>query len=178
MAFTGTSLKSITRVAAVALALGASSLMAAPAFAQNGSGGFSIEMHSNGGGGFGDSQRHGRNNGWDDNARQRCLSDREVTRGISAYGYDRVEITRQRGDRVELQAVRGSWAYTMRVDKCSGQVDRLQRSGRAYGGDNHDRDGRGDHGGRRGGDNRGDYNGFDGGGSTDGGFGFQFNFGN
>ena len=165
MAFTGTSIKSVTRAAAVALVLGASSLVAAPAFAQ----GFSIEMHSYGGQGFDNNRGHDRNHGWDDNSRRRCLSEREVIRGVSAYGYDRVHITRQRGDRVELQAVKGRWAYSMRVDLCSGEVDRLQRIGRAFGRDDHGRD---DHGGRRGGYD--DSNG----GSNDGGFGFQFNFGN
>lgn len=47
----------------------------------------------------------------------------------------------------------------MRVDKCSGQIDRVQRIGRAFGRGNH----------------RGDFND---GGFTGGDFGFQFNFGN
>ncbi|MCS6759203.1 MAG: hypothetical protein MO852_09535 [Candidatus Devosia euplotis] len=169
MAFIDTVFKAVTRAAVVAVALGATILVAAPAFAQSGSSSLSIEIQSNGGGRGFDNDRHmDRNNGWRDSSRRRCLSNREVVRGASAYGYDRVEITRElQGERADLQAVKGNWIYTMRVDKCSGEIDRLQRVGRAFGGH------RGyDGGGRRDGGCRND-GGFDG-----GGFGFQFNFGN
>tara|TARA_R110002020_G_scaffold347168_1_gene560897 strand:+ start:414 stop:908 length:495 start_codon:yes stop_codon:yes gene_type:complete len=164
MAFFATAFKTNTRAALVAIALGATGLVAAPAFAQSGSAGFSIEMHGNGGGsGFGNGRHGDRGYGWNDGG-MRCLSDREVVRGVRAYGYDRVEITRQlRGDRVDLRAVKRNWVYAMRVDKCSGDVSRLDRLGRASGGYR---------GGRREGGFRNDA-GFDG-----GGFGFQFNFAN
>jgi len=164
MAFFATPFKTATRTALVALVLGATGLTAAPAFAQSGSAGFSIEMHGNGGGmGFGQGRPADRGHGWNGGG-MRCLSDREVVRGVRAYGYDRVEITRQlRGDRVDLRAVKRNWVYTMRVDKCTGNVDRLDRVGRASGGYR---------GGPRDGGFRND-SGFDG-----GSFGFQFNFGN
>lgn len=145
-----TQFKSVARAAVVALALGATTLSAAPAFAQNGpSTSFSIQIP--GGEGamtFGEgqmgTQRHG---GWDDDYDFRCLTNREVRRGIARYGFNRVEITRElRRDRVEVRAVYGNWLYSMRVDKCTGEVDRVERIRRAFGGG--------------------------------GGFGFEFNFGN
>ncbi|HLV82704.1 MAG TPA: hypothetical protein VKY62_02885, partial [Devosia sp.] len=78
MAFNGTAFKSFTRAAVLAMALGTSSLMAAPASAQSGSTGFSIEFNT-GGASFG-GQRHDRRTGWDDDYRQRCLTNRDVAR--------------------------------------------------------------------------------------------------
>ncbi|MDP2778964.1 hypothetical protein [Devosia sp.] len=164
MAFNGTAFKSFTRAAVLAMALGASSLMAAPVFAQSGSTGFSIEFNTGGASQNFGGQRHDRRTGWDDDYRQRCLTNRDVARAINGYGYNRVEIVRElRRNRVEVEATRGNWIYAMRVDKCTGQVDQVQRTGRAFGGGRRDDF----------------YNGgFDGGGLTNGGFGFQFNFGN
>ena len=149
-----TSFKTVTRAAVVALALGATTLSAVPAFAQDAPSGFSLQLP----GGNGDTQRsqtfgngpQGGNHGdWDDDYGFRCLTNREVRRGISAYGFSRVEIVREfRRDRVEVRAVYGNWLYSMRVDKCTGEVDRVQRIRRVNGG----------------------FNG--------GGFGLQFNFGN
>jgi hypothetical protein len=148
--------QTFARAAAVALALSATTLSAAPAFAQQApAGSFSLQIPGGGGGvtTFGEgqmgTQRHG---GWNDEQEYgyRCLTNREVRRGIADYGYRRVEITRDLGrDRVEVRAVYGNWVYSMRVDKCTGWVDRIQRLRRAFGGG---------------------YNG--------GGFGFEFNFGN
>lgn len=152
-----TQFKTLTRAAVVALALGATALTAAPAMAQDGPAtSFSIQVPGGGGGaqqaptfeGEMGTQRHG---GWDDDYGYgyRCLTNREVRRGIAAYGYQRVQVVREfRRDRVEVQAIYGNWLYSMHVDKCTGYVDRVQRIRRAYGG------------------------------GFDGGFGFEFNFGN
>jgi hypothetical protein len=146
-----TSFKTVTRAAVVALALGATTLSAAPAFAQGAPSGFSLQLPGNG-----DTQRSQtfgdgpQGNHWDDDYGFRCLTNREVRRGIAAYGFRRVEIVRElRRDRVEVRAVYGNWLYSMRVDKCTGEVNRVRRIGRVFGG------------------------GFNG-----GGFGLQFNFGN
>ena len=149
-----TSFKTITRAAVVALALGATTLTAAPAFAQGAPSGFSLQLPG------GDTQRpqtfgigngpQGNHGGWDNDYGFRCLTNREVRRGIAAYGFRRVEIVRElRRYRVEVRAVYGNWLYSMRVDKCTGEVSRVRRIGRVFGG------------------------GFDG-----GGFGLHFNFGN
>jgi hypothetical protein len=166
MAFFASAFKSAARFAVVVAVLGASSLTAAPAFAESFATGFSLQIESSRG--FADGQRQDRHNSWDDGYRMRCLTKREVVRGVSAYGYGRVQIVSDYGrDRLGLQAIKGNWLYSMRIDTCTGQVDRLQRIGRASGG--HDREFgnggyRNDHGGSR-----------SHGGS---GFQFQFNFGN
>ena len=150
-----TSFKTFTRAAVVALALGATSLTTMPAaFAQESIGGFSLQVPGAEGQGNQRSQTFGNgpgnNGGWDDDYDFRCLTNREVRRGIAAYGFTRVEIARELSrDRVEVRAVYRNWLYSMRVDKCTGEVNRLQRIRRVSGG------------------------GFNG-----GGFGLQFNFGN
>lgn len=148
-----TSFKTASRAALVALALGATTLSAVPASAQDAPGGFSLQLPDGQGTQrsptFADGPQGGNHGHWDDDYGFRCLTNREVRRGIAAYGFRRVEIVREfRRDRVEVQAVYGNWLYSMRVDKCTGEVDRMQRIRRIGGG----------------------FNG--------GGFGLQFNFGN
>lgn len=62
-----------------------------------------------------------------------CLEDREIVNGLRDYGFQRVRITRYlRGERVEVTAYWGRNQYSMRVDRCNGQVDRvrlIRRSG-------------------------------------------------
>jgi hypothetical protein len=65
----------------------------------------------------------------------RCLTNREIRRGIAANGYSRVEIKRDLAEgRVEVAGQNGNWLYSMRVDKCSGEVDRVERVRRVQGG--------------------------------------------
>lgn len=134
-----TSFKTVTRAAVVALALGATTLSAAPAFAQDAPSGFSLQLP----GGNGETQRsqtfgngpQGNHGGWDDDYEFRCLTNREVRRGIAAYGFRRVQIVRElRRHRVEVRATYGNWLYSMRVDKCTGEVNRVQRIRRVFGG--------------------------------------------
>lgn len=132
-----TQFKTLARAAVVALALGATAMSAAPAYAQSGpSSSFSIEIPGGGGGmTFGEGQGTQRHGGWDDDYEYRCLTNREVRRGLAAYGFRRVQIVRERGrDRVEVRAIYGNWLYSMRVDKCTGYVDRVQRIRRVFGG--------------------------------------------
>jgi hypothetical protein len=62
-----------------------------------------------------------------------CLEDHEIVRGLRDYGFERVRIVRYlRGERVEVTAYWGRSQYSMRVDRCTGQVDRvrlIRRSG-------------------------------------------------
>ena len=65
----------------------------------------------------------------------RCLTNREVRRGVESNGYDRVEITDELpGDRVAVRGVKGNWLSAMNVDKCTGAVDRMERVRRMQGG--------------------------------------------
>lgn len=144
------------RAAFVALALSATALAAAPAQAQSQpSFSFNLQIPGSGQGGggsvqfgFGNQPQH-QGGGWHNPGRpgggwhgghgghwnQRCLTDREVRDGIARYGYRNVEVRRNLGrNRVEVSAVQQGWLYSMRVDKCTGQVDQVQRLRRVQGG--------------------------------------------
>lgn len=120
-----TKIQKTGRVAVIALALGASSLTAAPAFAQSGpSVNFSLEFGS-GGGSF-STERRGRD----------CLTDRQIRRGLRDIGFRDISFGRNLGrNRVEVIA---EWEngrdYSMRVNRCTGRVDRVQRLRRGNGG--------------------------------------------
>ena len=155
-----TPFKTVARAAVVALALGASTLSAAPALAQDAPSGFSLQLPSGEGQSTQRSQTFGNgaqgdfnnNGGWNNGNGYgfRCLTNREVRQGIAGYGFNRVEITREIGrDRVEVRAVYRNWLYSMRVDKCTGEVNRVRAIRRVFGGD-----------------------------FNNGGFGLHFNFGN
>jgi hypothetical protein len=125
--------KTVIRAAIVALALGGSGVATIPAQAQQGPA-FSFNLNIPGGQGavtFGGGNGLGSQNG----PRQRCLTNREIRRGIEANGYERVEVRRElQRNRVEVDGQNGNWLYSMRVDKCSGEVDRLERIRRVQGG--------------------------------------------
>lgn len=136
--------KNASRAAVVVLALGATAATAMPAQAQQQGNGpamtFQLDL-GNGGRGDGptfDGQRgqgrvivpdHGPNRG------RYCLSDREIRRGLSWQGFDNVRV---RGDigrnRVEVTANYGRWLYSMRVDRCTGYVDRVRPVRPGHGG--------------------------------------------
>ncbi|RUT32905.1 hypothetical protein EMQ25_07160 [Arsenicitalea aurantiaca] len=124
-------LKTTGRAAVIALALGAASLGATPASAQS----FNFNLGVDSGGqpsfGFGVQSgergfhRPGRGGGrWE----RYCLTNREIVRGLGSYGYRDADITRNLGrDRVEVVARYGRDWYQMRVDRCTGVVDRVER---------------------------------------------------
>lgn len=162
---TGTAFKSTARVVVLLTAIGGAAFgTAAPALAQEGpSSSFSIVIPDYiqdeapaaeqrqaqpqwGGGGYEDDYAY------DDY--YSCLTNRDVRRGIADYGFSRVEVTRElRDERVDVRAVYGNWLYTMRVDKCTGEVTRVRQAQRVY-------------------DDT-----YNGGFGNGGGFGFEFNFG-
>lgn len=161
-----TALKTIVAPLAVLTALAAAS----PAFAQTSNVQFGFQFGNgpqHNGGGYG----------------SRCLSNREVIRGIDGSGYDRVRINRELPrQRVDVTAERGNWVYALRVNKCTGetsQPERVRPISRGNGFPNHGRPGDGYPGngypgyGNQNGP-RGGYDGYDG----NGGFNFQFGIGN
>ena len=126
--------KPIIRAALIALALGSSAIATIPTQAQQGPA-FSFNLNIPGGRGdltFGGGNAFGNHSG---PGGYRCLTNREIRRGIEANGYERVEIKRElQSNRVEVAGQNGNWLYSMRVDKCSGEVDRLERIRRVQGG--------------------------------------------
>jgi len=147
------SVKNASRAAVVALALGGSLAAAMPAQAQSPGGPamtFQLDLGNGNGGGFDGGPRgqgrvivpdqgFGQGPGWNHRpggGRDRfCLDDRQIRRGISWQGFDDVRIRRDLGrSRVEVTGVYGRWLYSMRVDRCSGYVDRVQPVRPARGG--------------------------------------------
>ena len=130
--------KTTLSAAILAIALGAATVGVMPTQAQDGPiANFSIQIP--GGNGLGNNDgpvaRRGGNHDDGQDYGFRCLTNREVRRGIASYGFSRVQVTREfRRDRVEVAGQYGNWLYSMRVDKCSGEVDRVQRIQRAHGG--------------------------------------------
>lgn len=129
-------LKTAGRAALLVLALGTSSLVAMPAQAQseprfnfqlgigpNGPSGFSF--------GFGNDNRRPGGPGWHNPGPGRwCMNDQQVRRAVQDYGFRDVRVGRELGrSRVEVIARwgrNGGW-YSMRVDRCTGEVDRVER---------------------------------------------------
>jgi len=140
--------KNTSRAAVVALALGASALTALPAQAAgHGPGGgngpamtFQLDLGSDGGRNGNQTfapqgQGQGRVIVPDHRPGRFCLNDRQIRRGIASYGFDNVRIRRDVGrDRVEVNGVYGRWLYSMRVNRCTGYVDRVQPIRPAFGG--------------------------------------------
>jgi hypothetical protein len=127
-------LKTSGRAAIVALTLGAASITAMPA-AQAQTPSFSFNFGLSGQGdpslSFGvDSGRRG-----DRNFRRACLGDRQIIRGLRDAGFRDVQI----GDdlsrnRVEAFGRYRNALYSMRVNRCTGAVDRIERLRRGGGG--------------------------------------------
>jgi len=113
--------KKTGRAAVVALALGAAALTAAPVQAQSGpSFNFNLDL---GTGSMEFGPRHGGPGDFD-----RCLTNRQIRRGLADYGFRDVDIRRELGrNRVEAVGRYGRSWYSMRVNRCSGRVDRVER---------------------------------------------------
>ena len=121
-------LKTGGRAAIVALTLGASTIAVIPA-AQAQS--FNFQFGVDGSGkpsvGFGvDSDGYGRPGR--PIRPQVCYSDREIIRGIRNEGYRDVQIVRELPrNRLGIIARDGRTWYSMRVNQCTGEVDRIER---------------------------------------------------
>jgi len=113
------------RAGVVALALAGSTIaMTAPVQAQsNPSFGFSLNF------GGGQEPRGGiRLNFGDRDYFDFCLSNRQIERGIRNKGYRNVQIVREQNRNNKVWVVaskRGDW-FSMRVDRCTGKVDRIR----------------------------------------------------
>ena len=121
---TTSTLKAGLRAGVVAIALAGSTLvMTAPVQAQsNPNFGFSLN--------FGNGQPSGgiRLNFGDRDYFESCMTNAQVIRGIRNKGYRDVQIVREenRNDKVWVVAKKRGYWYSMRVDRCSGKVDRIR----------------------------------------------------
>ena len=131
--------KTIASVTLVAAALAIVAFGVMPAQAQQGPAvNFSLEVPGVQSGATQDFSAGGAvqsSNEGQDRAASRCLTNREVRRGVENNGYQRVEITNELPrDRVAVRGMQGNWLYSMNVDKCSGAVERVERLRRVQGG--------------------------------------------
>lgn len=124
------------RAAVIALVLGASAITAAPAVAQSGQPQFNFQLDlGNGGASMSMGTQQGRVMVPEHDRRRFCLTDRQIRRGLAQYGFRDARVTREfsRG-RVEVIARYGRNFYSMRVNRCTGEVSRVERLRRPGGG--------------------------------------------
>jgi hypothetical protein len=123
--------KNTGRAAVVALALGATAFAAVPAQAAPSSS-FSLSLNGGNGSGitFGTGNGHGSvqlhfGNG---NYGYKCYTNNQVEKALGKYGFRQADVVKKlKGDRVLVVAKhQGTW-YEMRVDKCSGKVDKVKK---------------------------------------------------
>jgi hypothetical protein len=123
-----TTLKSTGRAALVAVALGATAFTAVPAQAapQNS---FSLQLN----GGNGNSVQFGNNQGsvtlrFGNDFANYCLTNKQIRNALEDYGFRKVQIVKKINDRKVVVVARysGVW-YEMRVDRCSGKVDKVKK---------------------------------------------------
>jgi len=123
-------LKNTTRAAVAALIIGAASISAMPAQAASNNVGFGFNFNSGNGISFSiASDNNDRSRGRDVRHSQRraCLSDRQLSRGLRDYGFDDIRLGRESRGKVAVEATRGRAEYTMLVDRCDGDVSRLEQ---------------------------------------------------
>ena len=133
MTFTLSTLKKSGRAALVALALGTVSMTAMPAqAAPEPSFNFQLGI-GNDGGVMGFEFGNKRNNSHKWKPINRCLSDRQVERGLQRYGFDNADVVRSLSrTRVLVVAEWNNRFYSMRVNKCTGEVSDIKRLRRGH----------------------------------------------
>ncbi|RYE87159.1 MAG: hypothetical protein EOP19_04985 [Hyphomicrobiales bacterium] len=128
-----TILKTGSRAAILALTLGASTLAVVPAAQAQGQPSFNFQFGVGPDGkpsvGFGVDSGERRGPGYGRPIRpQVCYSEREIIRGIRNEGYRDVQIVRELPrNRLGVIARDGRTWYSMRVNQCTGEVDRIER---------------------------------------------------
>ena len=139
-------LKSTGRAALIAIALGGTALAAMPAQAAEPTGGFTLQFGNGGynggyndgyngphngsgyGFGFGDDRARIQLRFGDDGYRDRRLTNSQVVRGLEWRGFDNVKIVKKLSNK-KVVAI-GKWGrswYEMRVDTCTGKVDKVKK---------------------------------------------------
>lgn len=130
-------LPKILTAAVLALTLGATAMSAVPAQAASPSFSFQFGLGNGGVGmyphpGSGVQLHFG-----DDNYFDYCMTNRQIARALSQYGFRDARVVREGNQYNKVIAVGrkgGSW-YQMRVDRCTGKVDRVTKVRRSDRGD-------------------------------------------
>lgn len=121
------SLKTSGKAAVVALVLGSTAMVAVPAQAASPTPSFSFSFGV--GNGFSPAPGGMRLHFGDSNYFDYCMTNREIVRSLRDYGYRDVQIVKEGNQYNKVIAIgrKGSNWYQMRVDRCSGKVDRVTR---------------------------------------------------
>lgn len=120
-------LRQTGRAAVLAVVLAGTALSAVPVQAAPNMGGFSLEVKPQGGDQKQMQQYKKKGFGPNDFFNW-CLTDKQIRRGLKAYGFFEVEITdRLSKDRVRVEAGYDDWYYSMRINRCTGVVDRIKK---------------------------------------------------
>jgi hypothetical protein len=120
-------LRQTGRAAVLAVVLAGTALSAVPVQAAPNMGGFSLEVKPQGGDQKQMQQYKKKGFGPNDFFNW-CLTDKQIRRGLKAYGFFDVEITdRLSRNRVRVEAGYDDWYYSMRINRCSGMVDRIKK---------------------------------------------------
>ena len=118
------SLKTAGRALLVAAVIGTSGFAAAPAMAQSQpSFNFQFGIGSDGQPRFG----VGVGNDGPRWRRGYCASDNQIVRALSNDGYRHIEINSSNRRTARVEADKGRYAYDLRVNKCTGDVDVIDR---------------------------------------------------
>ena len=116
------------RAAVLAVVLAGTALSAVSAQAAPNMGGFSLDVKPQGGGDQKQFQQYKKKNFGPNDFFNWCLTDKQIRRGLKAYGFFDVEIVDHLSkNRVRVQAGYDEWFYSMRVHRCSGTVDRIRK---------------------------------------------------
>ena len=111
-------LKSISRAAVIALAVGGAVVTAVPAQAAS--------LHYMAPGfGLGLSYPHRINP-------LLCYTDYQVRQALSRQGFSRIYLNAANGRFIEARATRGRWVYLIEFNRCSGNIVDVRRLRRAY----------------------------------------------
>lgn len=121
-------IRQTSRAAVLAVVLAGTALSAVPAqAAPNLSGGFSLDVKPQGGDQKQLQQFKKKQFGPNDFFNW-CLTDKQIRKGLINYGFDDVDIVaRLSKNRVRVEASYGNWYYSMRINRCSGVVDRIKK---------------------------------------------------
>ncbi len=121
-------LRQTGRAAVLAIVLAGTALSAVPAQAAPNMGGFSLDVKPQGGGDQKQMQQYKKKGFGPNDFFNWCLTDKQIRRGLKAYGFFDVEIVDYLGkNRVRVEAGYDDWYYSMRINRCSGMVDRIKK---------------------------------------------------
>lgn len=120
-------LRQTGRAAVLAVVLAGTALSAVPVQAAPNMGGFSLEVKPQGGDQKQMKQFKKKDFGPNDFFNW-CLTDKQIRKGLKAYGFFDVQIVNHLSkNRVRVEAGYDDWYYSMRINRCSGMVDRIKK---------------------------------------------------